>query len=957
MKEQKNRMTNEHDYHQVHGYTAPDKEKEQLIKKLGEMITDRYAVKLTHSMQTDDPEYWALDEVLTKEEAKFMLSFGKTRVNYSVAELAKKNNMTVEQAQKILDHLVWTGVVELNRENEDHHLQYNVPIFVPGSAEFMMMQEPLTEKHPNLATFFNLMTQMPLEGMTPMVPLGGAGIGMHVIPVEKAIETQNQSVSVEHLSHWLNQYDKYSIGLCTCRKQQEMRGEGDGEVPGEFCIGVGDMAEFCVTRNTGRYASYDEVMELLKRSERHGFVHQITNVDGENKIVGICNCAPGVCNALRTSQLYNTPNLSRSAYRAHVDQARCVACGKCVEVCPVGAAKLGQKLCQKDGTEVTYPKTLLPDAHKWTEDNWNIRYREDAKINCYDSGTAPCKAACPAHLAIQGYVKLAGEGRYLDALKLIKQDNPFPAVCGAICNRRCEDACTRGTIDAPIAIDEVKKFIAAQELLEDQRYIPICENPEGKMWGPDYKMAVIGAGPAGLTCAYYLRERGYDVTVFEKEDQPGGMLVHGIPNFRLEKDILRAEIDVLRKMGVDFRCGVEVGRDVTVEQLRKEGYKAFYLAIGLQGGRKAGVPGEEADGVQSGVAFLKDVAKGMAADGGSDTVKLAGDVVVIGGGNVAVDVARTAARCTSGKVTMLCLESEKEMPAAQDEVEDAVSEGIEVRNGWGPKEILTEEVKAGDGSVLRRVTGIVFKRCTQVKDADGRFNPQYDENEIMSIPCTTVLQAIGQAPEWGSLLEGSRVETGRGGCAVYDPVTFQTGEPDIFVGGDIGHGARFAIDAIADGKKAGESMHRFVHKGQSLTIGRDLREFKELDKDNIQIPSYDHASRQVPGHKPGDPKGTFHDLRKPLTETQIRTEAGRCLGCGATTVDENRCIGCGLCTTRCEFDAIRLERDLPEASRMVRTEDKLPVVGKYALKREFKILFHKNKPELFMRRGFSKTYE
>ena len=944
MEEQKNRMTNERDYKQVHGYTAPDKEKEELIKRLGEMITDRYAVKLTHSMQTDDPEYWALDEVLTKEEAKFMLSFGKTRVNYTAKELAKKNDMTEEEAQKIIDHLVWTGVVELNRENEDHHLQYNVPIFVPGSAEFMMMQGPLTEAHPNLASFFNLMTQMPLEGMTPMVPLGGAGIGMHVIPVEKAIETQNQSVSVEHLSHWLNKYDKYSIGLCTCRKQQEMRGEGDGEVPGDFCIGVGDMAEFCVTRNTGHYATYDEVMELLERAERHGFVHQITNVDGENKIVGICNCAPGVCNAIRTSQLYNTPNMSRSAYRAHVDRTKCVACGKCVEVCPVGAAKLGQKLCRKDGTEVTYPKTLLPDAAKWTADNWNIHYREDAKINCYDSGTAPCKSACPAHLAVQGYVKLAGEGRYLDALRLIKQDNPFPAVCGAICNRRCEDACTRGTVDESIAIDEIKKFIAAQELQQEKRYIPVCENPEGKMWGPDYRMAVIGAGPAGLTCAYYLRERGYDVTVFEKENQVGGMLVHGIPNFRLEKDVLQAEIDVLLQMGVEFRCGVEVGKDITIEQLRGEGYKAFYLAIGLQGGRKAGVPGEDAEGVQSGVEFLKKVAGELNQDG-SDSAKLSGDVVVIGGGNVAVDVARTAARCTSGKVTMLCLESEEEMPAAQDEVEDAVSEGITVRNGWGPKEILTEEVTAEDGRLIRKVTGVVFKRCTQVKDADGRFNPQYEENEIITISCQNVLQAIGQSAEWGSLLEGSRVEIGRGGLALCDPVTFQTGEPDIFAGGDIGHGARFAIDAIADGKKASESMHRFVHKGQSLTIGRDLREFKELDKDNIQIPSYDHASRQVPGHKAGDPKGTFHDLREPLTEEQIRTEAGRCLGCGATTVDENRCIGCGLCTTRCEFDAIHLERDLPEASNMVRTEDKLPAVARYALKRQFKILLHKGKTQ------------
>lgn len=934
MKEQSKRMTNERDFRQDPNYQAPDKEKEKLILKLGEMITDRYAVKLTHSMDTSDPEYWALDRVLTKEEAKFMLSFGKIRKPYSVEALAKKNGITVEHAQELIDHLCWIGVVEMNRETPDKSRQYNVPIFVPGSAEFMMMNDRLTDEHPELASFFNLMTQAPLEGMTENIPLGGAGVGMHVIPVEKAISTQNQSVSVEHLSHWLSKYDKYAVGICTCRKQQTMRGEGSGEIGGEFCISVGDMAEFMVDRECSRYISYDEVMEILERAERHGFVHQITNVDGSDKIVAICNCAPGVCNALRTSQLYNTPNLSRSAYRAHVDRTQCVACGKCVEVCPVGAAKLGQKLCKKDGSEVQYPVTELPDAVKWGPEKWNTDYRETSKINCYDSGTAPCKTGCPAHLAIQGYIRMAAEGRYMDALKLIKQDNPFPAVCGAICNRRCEDACTRGTIDKPLAIDEIKKFIAARELEADQRFIPLCEKDDGGMWGAEYRMAVIGAGPAGMTAAYYLRTRGYDVTVFEKEDRPGGMLMNGVPNFRLEKDVLEAEIEVLRAMGVEFRCGVEIGRDLSIAQLREQGYRAFYLAIGLQGGRKAGVPGEDAEGVESGVAFLRRVARGVPADGAPATVRLPGDVVVVGGGNVAVDVARTAVRCTAGRVTMLCLESEEEMPAAADEVADARSEGIEVRCGWGPKEVLTEN---------GRVTGIVFRRCLQVKDAEGRFNPQYDEEETITVSCGTVLQAIGQSAEWGDLLKGTKVELGRGGCAVHDPLTFQTGEPDIFVGGDIGHGARFAIDAIADGKKAAESMHRFVHPGQSLTINRDRREFIELDKTDILVTGYDDCDRQVPGVRAGDPKGTFHDLREPLTEEQIRREAGRCLGCGATTVDLNRCIGCGLCTTRCEFDAIHLQRDLPDASRMVSCDDKLGPVARYAAKRQVRILLNKGR--------------
>jgi NADPH-dependent glutamate synthase beta subunit-like oxidoreductase len=921
MKDQKNRMTNDWDFRLDPNYVAPDPEKEKIIIQLAGMITDRMAAKLTHTIRPDDPEVWCLDEVLTKQEAKMMLSFKKTRVSLQLAEVAQRNGLTEEEAQKVLDHLCWIGCVETNRENADAHIQYDVPIFVPGIAEFMVMNDELMKQHPNIATFFNLMTQMPLEGITPMVPLGGAGVGMHVIPVEKAIESTNDSVSMEHISHWLDKYEgKLSIGVCTCRRQQTMRGEGDGSVEQECCIGLGDLAEWCVNTGRGHYITKEEALEVCERGERHGFVHQTTNIDGEDKIVGLCNCAPGVCNAIRTSQLYNTPNMSRSAYRAHVDKENCVACGKCVEVCPVGAAKLGQKLCTKQG-EIKYPMTLLPDETKWTADNWNPHYREDAKINCYETGTAPCKASCPAHLASQGYIKLAGEGKYLEALKLIKEDNPFPYVCGAVCNKRCEQECTRGMIDAPVAIDDIKHFIAQQELDADKRYIPVCETDHGGMWGPDYKMAIIGAGPAGLSCAYYLRERGYDVTVFEKEKRPGGMLMNGIPNFVLEKNVLEAEIDVLKQMGVEIKCGTEVGKDITIKQLRAEGYKAFYLAIGLCGGRKTNVPGEDSEGVESAVSFLNHTSQDAHES-------MQGDVIVIGGGNVAVDVARTASRLTDGKVTMLCLEGEHEMPASEAEVAAAEVDGVVIKNGWGPKEILTENGKA---------VGVLFKKCTQVKDADGRFNPQYDENETLTIQGAHVLEAIGQSAVWKDLLKDENVELYKNGYIKADPITFQTSQDDIFTGGDIYHGAKFAIDAIAEGKLASESMHRFVHHGQSLTIGRDLRQFSELDKDNLDIEGYDNAKRQIPGRKKtADP---FKDPSVPLTEEQVRTEAKRCLSCGATTVDLNRCIGCGLCTTRCEFDAIHLERDLPDASRMLRSEDKMKAVLPYAARREMKILF------------------
>lgn len=896
-------------------------EERELILKLGQKITDR----IGHKVTVEDPEYYGLACVVTDEMAEIALKM-KVRKPMTLDQVVKATGKSKKYLEPLLQEMSSIGLLEYNWENPSRTKQYVLPMFVPGSAEFFNMKKDQIDAHPELAKFFERMTFLPLEKITAMVPPGGAGIGMHVIPVEKAIETENQSVDVEHISHWLKKYEgKYAAGPCSCRMSRAKLGEGCGDDAEDWCIGVGDMADYLVETNKGHYVTYDQVLEILQRAEDNGFVHQITNIDGENKIFAICNCNVNICNALRTSQLFNTPNMSRSAYIAKVDKAQCVACGRCVEYCPAGAVKLGQKLCTKDGGTVTYPRQALPDKIKWGPEKWSPDYRDKNRINCYDAGTAPCKTACPAHIAVQGYLKLAAQGRYKDALALIKKENPFPAVCGHVCNRRCEDACTRGTIDRAVAIDEVKKFIAHQDLIAEHRYVAPKVIPSNK-GGFDEKIAIIGGGPAGLSCAYYLAEKGYTPTVFEKNEKPGGMLVYGIPSYKLEKDVVAAEIDVIREMGVDIRCGVEVGKDITLDELRAQGYKAFYIAIGCQGGRKAGIPGEDAQGVMTAVDFLRTV-------GGNPDYPVEGEVVVVGGGNVAIDVARSSVRCGANSVSMFCLESRDAMPASVEEVEEARVEGVDVNCGWGPKEILTENGK---------VTGIVFKKCLSVLDENGRFAPVYDENQTKTVACSHVYLSIGQAIEWGHLLDGSKVELGRGNGAVADSLTYQTAQEDVFVGGDVYTGPKFAIDAIAAGKEGAVSIHRFVQPNTSLTIGRNRRDFIALDKENISVAQYDTGDRQMPGvDKSIDQKHSFRDAHLTYTEAQVKAETARCLGCGASVVDPNKCIGCGVCTTKCAFDAIHLHRELPAASKMVRSEDKMKSILPYMLKREIKIRFNK----------------
>ena len=671
-----------------------DEHPRENLLKLGSMITNRIGLKAT----ADDPEYWGLASVMTDEMVEVALKMG-VRKPKTTEQLMKLTKMEREPLEKLLTEMAWLGIVEYNWENLDgknpnHEKRWILPLFVPGSAEFLNMRKSQIDQNPEVAAFFERMTFLPLEKITPMVPPGGSGIGMHVIPVEKAIESENEAIGLEKISYWLDKYEgKYAKSMCSCRASRQKLGEGCGDDPENWCIAVGDMADYVVETQRGEYITKEEALDIFRRAEENGFVHQITNIDGEQKIFAICNCNVNICNALRTSQLFNTPNMSRSAYVAKVESENCVACGRCVEGCPAGAVKLGQKLCTKDGP-ITYPRQELPDDHEWGPEKWAIDYRDKNRVNCYKTGTAPCKTACPAHIAVQGYLKLAAQGKYKEALQLIKRDNPFPAVCGRICNRRCEE------------------------------------------------------------------------------------------------------------------------------------------------------------------------------------------------------------------------------------------DGIEIHAGWGQTEILAEN---------GRCSGIRFRKCLSVRNAEGRFAPTFDDNTTEEVPCDMVLYCIGQKVDWKGLLTGTAVELNPNGTAKADPVTYQTAEPDIFVGGDVYTGQKFAIDAIAAGKQGAVSLHRWVQDA-TLTIGRDKREFIELDKNNLLLEeaSYDNTPRQRIGYNETLRK-TFKDGRVAFTEEQVKAETARCLGCGASVVDPNKCIGCGICTTRCAFDAIHLHRDLPECSTMRSAEDKMKGILPYMIKRKIRI--------------------
>ena len=820
-----------------------------------------------------DPEYRILDPIVDDDMCSVMMRM-RLETDFSAEDLAKKTRKSLDFVQTQCDKLVKAGVIRTRVRSGV--LCYYYPIWVPGIMEGILSNREQCDAHPELGACFEEYTRIRVGMLAPVL---GNGVNfMRVMPVMSAIENDTHKASYDEISTLIEKAWAISVGPCSCRRSRRLMGEGCGHLEEDMCLYLNDNAISFSKNGEHRLITKEEAYEILRRAEDNGLVHEVNQSLGFDDVTAICNCCGCSCYALRIAELFRSPNGVSSNFIARVDKDKCVACGQCVENCQTNAVRLGQKHCLTD--------SHISDAYAsdkeipWDKKSYNIDYRT-TRTDTMPSGTAPCKAECPAHVPVQGYIKLAAQGRYTEALELIKKENPFPAVCGRICNKACEDACTRGSVDAPIAIDDIKKFIAGKDLEAEHRFVPKMVNQTGKPY--EEKIAVIGSGPAGLTCAYYLALKGYPVTVFEKEKELGGMLTLGIPSFRLEKDVIRAEIDILRDLGVQFKTGVAVGTDITLDVLRAEGYKAFYLAVGASRGAKLRCPGEELPGVMTGIDFLRAVNLGEAPAIGTS-------VAVIGGGNVAIDVARAAVRL-GAEVTVVYRRDRDSMPAADDEIAEAAEEGVSFRFLASPAEIL------GDGKA----------ETLKIELMELRGGKPAGTGVYETMNVSAVISAVGQEIE----LNGISVDTGAKGTVTVSLPSFQTSEADVFAGGDVVTGPKFAIDAIAAGKEGAISIHRYVHPGQSQVIGRDHRDYKAMNPATagVAIDGFDTAPRQkASGGSAKDAEKTFRDLRGTLTEEQLKTETRRCLDCGTAVVDESLCVGCGICTTKCKFDAIRLEK-------------------------------------------------
>lgn len=544
----------------------------------------------------------------------------------------------------------------------------------------------------------------------------------------------------------------------------------------------------------------------------------------------------------------------------------------------------------------------------------------------------PCMQACPVHTQAGRYVSLIAQGRYEEAYRYARVPNPFASICGRVCGHPCEPACRRGQFDLPISIRALKRFVTERHGPESRNPIDVfAERPRASR--PE-KIAIIGSGPAGMSAAHDLALLGYPVTVFEAAPVPGGMMHLGIPEYRLPRDVLQAQIREILDLGPELRLNVRLGRDFSLEDLRSQGYKAVLLAFGLHRSRDLNLPGHELDGVVKGIDFLLNVNLGYRFSIGKR-------VVVIGGGNVAIDVARTAMREQQQKlvtdiagvvlpdrlnsseadiamkefmdvsrqalrmgareVHLVCLESREEMPASEEEIEEGLLEGIRMRPSLGPKQFIGQNGK---------LSGLEVIHCTSVFDAQHRFNPTFAAGTETIIPCDTVILAIGQASDLSFLQPSDGIEITRQGTPKIDPATLMTTAPGVFAAGDIAFGPRLIINAVADGKKAAEEIDKFI-RGSEWKPKPQYVQITVLDHHKM-AEQYDEYSRLPVPVIPLERRTGIAEVESGFTEEQAKREASRCLQCWINTIFEgteatgSECILCGGCVDVCPENCLQL---------------------------------------------------
>ncbi|MBL7204409.1 MAG: FAD-dependent oxidoreductase [Desulfobacteraceae bacterium] len=492
-------------------------------------------------------------------------------------------------------------------------------------------------------------------------------------------------------------------------------------------------------------------------------------------------------------------------------------------------------------------------------------------------GTSPCKAECPAHIDVQGYVNLAAKGKFQEALELIKEASPFPSICGRVCPHPCESACNRGGIDDPVANHSIERYVADLDLKAAKRYMPKIKDKRAD------KVAIIGSGPAGLSCAYYLAQEGYQVTIFEKDTEPGGMLTAGIPSYRLPREVVNAEIQLIRDMDVTIKTGMEIGKDTTIAQLREEGFKAFFTAIGTQACLELGIEGENLEGAYGGLDYLRQINRG-------ESVTLGKNVAIVGGGNTAMDAARSALRSGAENAFILYRRGVEEMPANAEEIKECQEEGISIKTLTQPLRFIGE-----NGRV--KAIECIKMRLTE-PDESGRPKPEPVPDSVFTMEVDAVINALGQEADWACLTPECACTLSDWGTMNVDPLTLQSDDPDIFAGGDAARGPRTVIEAIADGRQAAISIDRFI-LGRDLRLGRD-QVFPTITEPQKEV--YNKIDRvQMPRLDPQARIKSFDEVQKGLTEEMVLEEAKRCISCGTC------------CVQACPYDVMQFNHDTLKA--------------------------------------------